>query len=143
MPFIARCPVGPSGYRTADGLELIVHRADTSHGPTTCGDTPAWREPADPGQAMRRVTCHNCIDLWTQRTGLGPREQTADRMRYPVYGTHPGWVTQWERTIGHRVWRFYHSTTTERVYITAHPLDSRDESKRWTFPPDPRQPTLT
>ncbi|MFF7415653.1 hypothetical protein [Streptomyces lydicus] len=135
MLFIARCAVGKFGYRTADGLRLSVHRAETSDGPTMCGESPAWRERADRGQAMRRVTCHTCVTLWTERTGLGRREQTADRMRWPVYGRAPGWVTSWDRTIGHRKWSFYHSDTTAGVLITAFPRDSHEEGKRWEFPP--------
>ncbi|WP_406378325.1 hypothetical protein [Streptomyces sp. NBC_01618] len=149
--YIARCAVGASGYRTADGLALTVHRADTFGGPALCGAAPAWWEAVDPGQAMRRASCHWCLKIWTERTGLGRREQTADRMRWPVYrsernyygglsSVHDGWVTQFDRIIGHRRWSFYHSSTAAGVRITAYPKDAYRERKELWFPAAP-QPT--
>ena len=71
---------------------------------------------------------------------IGPRSQTADVMRYPVYRLNPdpvqreqgrrsvldGFVTQWTRWIYGRRYRFYHSTTRSRgVYVSACPWDGR------------------
>ncbi|WP_327750019.1 hypothetical protein [Streptomyces europaeiscabiei] len=148
--FIARCAVGEFGYRTADGLALTVHRAEEDGAPALCGAAPAWWEPADPGQALRRVSCHDCTELWIERAGIGPRWQVADCMRWAVYRTErsrygtpvsvfDGYVTRWDRVIGHRHWCFYHSATTAGVRISAYPREG-DERKQWWFPAAP-QPT--
>ncbi|MFI1794472.1 hypothetical protein ACH40D_39610 [Streptomyces olivaceoviridis] len=150
--YIARCAVGACGYRTADGLALTVHRAEEDGSPALCGATPAWWEPADLGQALRRVSCRDCIELWIERAGIGPRWQVADCMRWRVYRTErnrygtpvsvfDGYVTHWDRVIAHRRWRFYHSSTTAGVRISASPRDG-DERKEWWFPAAP-QPTPT
>ncbi|MGW6144319.1 hypothetical protein [Streptomyces sp. NPDC055140] len=150
--FIARCAAGEFGYRRADGLALTVHRAEEDGGPALCGDAPAWWESADPGQALRRVSCHDCTELWIERAGIGPRWQVADCMRWRVYRTErnrygtpvsvfDGDVTRWDRILGHRRWCFYHSATAAGVRICAYPRDG-DEHKEWWFPAAP-QPTPT
>jgi len=62
-------------------------------------------------------------------------------MRWPVYRTErnrygtsvsvfDGYVTRWDRILGHRRWCFYHSATTAGVRISAYPRDG-DDRKAW------------